>query len=76
MEKLGDFARRDQLNDEPGKGPMSATRQVAPSEAPEQPDVQFSTELLERIAALEAALRKRGPDKKPRKRRGRKRNRA
>jgi len=69
IERLGDFARRDQLNDEPNKAPMSATRQ--PSEAPtEQPNVEM---LLARIEQLETA-RKRGPDK--RKRKKRKRNRS
>ncbi len=42
---------------------VSATRQVAPKEQPEQPDI---TVLLARIEQLE---RKRGPDKKKRKRR-------
>ena len=66
IEQLGDFARRDQLNDAPNKASMSATRQVAPSEAPaESTDIQ---KLLARIEQLEAA-RKRGPDKKKRKRR-------
>ncbi len=76
IETVGDFARRDQLNDEPNKGPMSATRQVAPSKPSEQPDIQFPAELLERIAALEAAATRkgRGPDRKKRKKR--KRNRA
>lgn len=62
IEKAGDFARRDKAHD----GPMSATRQVAPSELPsEQPDIQM---LLARIEELEAT-RKRGSDKKKRKRR-------
>ncbi len=68
IERLGDFARRDQLNDESNKAPMSATRQVAPSEVPtEQPNIEM---LLARIEQLEAA-RKRGPDKKKRRRRKR-----
>lgn len=68
IERLGDFARRDQLNDEPNKAPMSATRQVASSEVPAgQPNIEM---LLARIEQLEAA-RKRGPDKKKRKKRKR-----
>lgn len=61
IEKLGDFARRDGTRE----GPMSATRQVAPSEVPEQPNIEM---LLARIAALESK-KGRGPDRKKRKRR-------
>ncbi len=74
IDEVGDFARRDQLNDEPNKGPMSATRQVAPSEPPEQTDIQM---LLAEIAELRRAVeakKGRGPDRKKRKKS--KRNRA
>ncbi len=71
IERLGDFARRDQLNGAPNQAPMSATRQVAPSEAPtEQPNVEM---LLARMDEMQRTIvsleRKRGPDKKKRKRR-------
>ncbi len=59
-----EFGRYAQANDDAARvpAPMSATRQIIPSEAA-QPDTQM---LLDRITALE---RKRGPDKKKRKRR-------
>ena len=67
IERLGEFARRDENRE----APISATRQVAPSEAPEQPEQTDIQMLLARIAKLEA---ERKPDRKKRKKR--KRNRA
>ena len=60
IEKVGEFSRRDKQRE----APMSATRQVTPSEPPEQPNIEM---LLARIAALEK--KGRGPDKRKRKRR-------
>ncbi len=60
IERVGDFARRDQSN----QAPMSATRQVAPSEAPAE-----STDIQKLLARIEQLERKGGPDKKKRKRR-------
>ena len=72
MEKLGDFARRDQLNDEPGKGPMSATRQVGAAVDPgtnTQTIERLEKLLTEATEALKAvgAKKGRGPDRKKRK---------
>ncbi|KKL15089.1 hypothetical protein LCGC14_2509130, partial [marine sediment metagenome] len=50
IERLGDFARRDKAHG----APMSATRQVAPSEAPaEQPNVEM---LLARMDEMQHTI--------------------